>query len=305
VSAEIGVVPSGGEALLLANPASGRGRALRLLPRTADALRAAGFTPTVCITESLADATARARAAAPGSLVAVLGGDGSLGAAAGGARESGAVVLPLAGGRGNDTVRRLGLPRDPVKAVRGMGRLVVRELDLGLVNGCPYFGVANAGFDGLANEYGNGARLNLGPFVYLYGGLKAFREWKDVTFTVSVDGLETTFPGWFVAVGNVGQYGGGLRICPAAKADDGLLDVVSLGRASILAVVAVFLRSYRGAHLGQASVRFARGSAVVISANKPLSVYADGERVAELPVTVGIAPAAVQVLVPEGSGGFG
>lgn len=305
MSAGIGGVPAGGEALLLVNPASGRGRGLGLLPRTADALRAAGFTPTVCITESLADATARARAAAPGSLVAVLGGDGSLGAAAGGARESGAVVLPLAGGRGNDTVRRLGLPLDPVQAVRGMGRLAVRELDLGLVNGRPYLGVANVGFDGLANEYGNGARLNLGPFVYLYGGLKALREWKDVTFTVSVDGLETTFPGWFVAVGNVGQYGGGLRICPQAKADDGLLDVVSLGRASILAVVAVFLRSYRGAHLGQANVSFSRGSAVVISANKPLSIYADGERLAELPATVGIAPAAVKVLVPEGSGSLG
>lgn len=38
-----------------------------------------------------------------------------------------------------------------------MGALVVRELDLGMVNGRPYFGVANVGFDGLANEYGNGA----------------------------------------------------------------------------------------------------------------------------------------------------
>ncbi|PYI68396.1 diacylglycerol kinase [Arthrobacter livingstonensis] len=290
-----------GPALLLVNPTSGRGRGLRFLHRTAEALRAAGFEATVSITAGLADATAQARAAAGGSLVAVLGGDGFLGAAAAGARESGAVVLPLAGGRGNDTVRRLGLGLDPVKVVGNIGGLVVRELDLGLVNGRPYFGVANVGFDGLANEYGNNARLNLGPFVYLYGGLKAFLEWKDVTFTLSVDGSETTFPGWFVAVGNVGQYGGGLRICPLALADDGRLDVVSLGRASILAVAATFLRSYRGRHLGQANVSFTRGSTVTISANRPLNVYADGERVASLPVTVGIAPLAVKVLVPADS----
>lgn len=290
-----------GPALLLVNPTSGRGRGLRFLHRTAEALRAAGFEVTVSITAGLADATAQARAAAGGSLVAVLGGDGFLGAAAAGARESGAVVLPLAGGRGNDTVRRLGLGLDPVKVVGNIGGLVVRELDLGLVNGRPYFGVANVGFDGLANEYGNNARLNLGPFVYLYGGLKAFLEWKDVTFTLSVDGSETTFPGWFVAVGNVGQYGGGLRICPLALADDGRLDVVSLGRASILAVAATFLRSYRGRHLGQANVSFTRGSTVTISANRPLNVYADGERVASLPVTVGIAPLAVKVLVPADS----
>lgn len=291
----------GGRVLLLVNPSSGGGRGLRLWPRTADALRAAGLETTVFITESLDDATAQARAAAKGSLVAVLGGDGFLGAVAAGARESGAVVLPLAGGRGNDTVRRLGLALDPVKSARALGHLVERDLDLGLVNGRPYFGVANVGFDGLANEYGNTSRLNLGPFVYLYGGLKAFLAWKDVTFTISVDGKESTFPGWFVAVGNVGQYGGGLRICPKAKADDGLLDVVSLGRATILAVAATFLRSYRGTHLGQANITFTRGSTVAISANKPLNIYADGERMATLPAVVEIVPGAVKVLMPRAS----
>ncbi len=136
----------------------------------------------------------------------------------------------------------------------------MRELDLGLVNGRAYLGVANVGFDGLANEYGNSARMNLGPFTYLYGGLKALVLWRNVRFTLTVDGRSSTFPGWFIAVGNVGQYGGGLRICPEAKADDGLLDVVSLGRATALGVAATFLRSYRGSHLGQANIDFARGS---------------------------------------------
>ncbi|MHA7175256.1 diacylglycerol/lipid kinase family protein [Arthrobacter sp. Sr24] len=292
---------SGGNALLLVNPTSGRGRGLRLLKRTAQALRDAGFRLEISVTSSMADATEQARAAAPGSLVAVLGGDGFLGAAAAGARESGAVVLPLAGGRGNDTVRRLGLALDPVKAVQGLEKLAVRELDFGLANGRPYLGVANAGFDGLATEYGNNTRLNLGPFIYLYGGIRAFLDWKNVTFTVSVDGKESSFPGWLVAVGNVGQYGGGLRITPRAKADDGRLDVVSLGRATILGVAATYLRSYRGSHLGQRNVTFTRGSVVKISASKPLNLYADGELVAALPALLEVLPKAVKFLVPADS----
>lgn len=288
-------------ALLLVNPTSGRGRGLRLLTRTAQALRDAGFSLEVSVTASLADATEQTRAAAPDSLVAVLGGDGFLGAAAAGARESGAVVLALAGGRGNDTVRRLGLALDPVKAVQSLSRLTVRELDLGLANGRPYLGVANAGFDGLANEYGNNARLNLGPFAYLYGGIRAFLDWKNVTFTVSVDGKESSFLGWLVAVGNIGQYGGGLRIAPLAKADDGRLDVVSLGRATILGVAITYLRSYRGAHLGQPNISFTRGNTVIISASKPLNLYADGEKVATLPALVEVLPAAVKFLVPADS----
>ncbi len=296
--------PAGGPVLLLVNPTSGRGRSLKLLPRTFEALKAAGFTPTVHVTGSLADATGHARSAEAGSIVAVLGGDGFLGAAAAGAKESGAVLLPLAGGRGNDTVRRLGLALNPVKAIENLGQLVIRDLDMGTVNGRPYFGVANVGFDGLANEYGNSARLNLGPFVYLYGGLKAFLEWKNVTFTLTMDGRETVFPGWFVAVGNVGQYGGGLRICPQAKVDDGQLDIVALGRAGILGVAATFMRSYRGTHLGRRNISFDRGSVVGINANKPLNIYADGELVGALPAQLGILPQAVKVLVPATSPAF-
>lgn len=93
-------------------------------------------------------------------------------AAAVGAADSSAILLPLAGGRGNDAVRRLGIDLDPVKAIRAIGVLRVNEADLGLVNGRPYLGVANLGFDGLANLYGNGAKLNLRSFTYHYGGLE-------------------------------------------------------------------------------------------------------------------------------------
>lgn len=294
--------PSLGEkALLLINPASGRGRALKHGEATAAALHAAGFTPTVHLTKNLDEATERAANAAAGSLVAVLGGDGFLGAAAAGTHVSGAVLLPLAGGSGNDTTRRLGLVLDPVKAVESLPGLVIRDIDLGLVNGRPFLGVAHVGFDALANELGNAARLNLGPLVYLYGGIKAFRQWSNVTFTVEVDSLTRSFGGWLVAVGNAGQYGGGLRIAPRARLDDGLLDVVSLGAASIPGVVAMFLRSYRGTHLGQRHVSFVRGSEVRIRASKALNIYADGELVGALPAEIRILPSALKVLVPAGS----
>lgn len=291
----------GDKALLLINPASGRGRALKHGEATAAALDAAGFTPTVHLTKNLDEATERAADAAAGSLVAVLGGDGFLGAAAAGAHVSGAVLLPLAGGSGNDTTRRLGLALDPVKAVESLPGLVIRDIDLGLVNGRPFLGVAHVGFDALANELGNAARLNLGPLVYLYGGIKAFRQWSNVTFTVEVDSLTRSFGGWLVAVGNAGQYGGGLRIAPRARLDDVLLDVVSLGAASIPGVVAMFLRSYRGTHLGQRHVSFVRGSEVRISASKALNIYADGELVGALPAEIRILPSALKVLVPAGS----
>ncbi|MHA7284799.1 diacylglycerol/lipid kinase family protein [Arthrobacter sp. MDT3-44] len=287
-----------GDALLLVSPTAGRGRARRLAPATAEALRREGFALSVFVSGSLDDAVEQARRAAPGSVVAALGGDGFLGAVAAGVQESGAVLLPLAGGRANDTVRRLGLPLNPLKAVRELPGYGATAIDLGWVNGRPYLGVAHAGFDALANEYGNATRARLGPFVYLYGGLKAFRAWRGVTFTLSVDGAEQVFPGWFVAVGNGGRYGGGLRICPRARIDDGLLDVVSLGDSSFRTVVAAFLLSYRGRHLDLPGITATRGSSVRIAADAPLTVYADGEPVGPLPAVMTVTPRALTVLMP-------
>ena len=287
--------------LLLVNPTSGRGRALKLQAATTRALHEAGYRPTVHVTVSLDEATELARAAAAGTLIAVLGGDGFLGAVVAGAKDSGAVVLPLAGGSGNDSVRRLGLPLDPVKNIRNITRLGERRVDLGVVNGRVFLGVANVGFDGLANELGNSAKINLGPLVYPYGGIKAFLSWRNVGFTLDVDGTQREFPGWLVAVGNVGQYGGGLRICPESMVDDGALDVVSLGRASILRVAEVFVRSYWGRHLKVAGVASMRGREIRIVSGTPLNIYADGEKVGPLPATIGVLPQAVSMLVPEDS----
>ena len=216
---------------LIINPASGRGRTARLRHTVAAALAQKGFTVTEHVTRDLTDATDAARTAPSGSLVASLGGDGLLGAVAAGVSESGAVLLPLGGGRGNDTLRRLGLTVNPIRSIRGIDDLRVASIDLGRVNGVPFLGVANVGFDGRATEIANATRFNLGPMTYLYGGARALMTWRGVTFAVTVDDQPQSFTGWFVAVGNVGQYGGGLRITPNALADDGRMDVVTMGAA--------------------------------------------------------------------------
>lgn len=283
---------------LIINPSSGRGRSARLRHRVADALAGKGFTVTEHVTLDLADATAAARTAPAGSLVASLGGDGLLGAVAAGTSEAGAILLPLGGGRGNDTVRRLGMAVHPLRSIEGLDDLRVASVDLGRVNGVPFLGVANVGFDGLAAEIANGTRLNMGPLTYLYGGVRALMTWRGVNFTVTVDDEHHAFPGWFVAVGNVGQYGGGLRITPNALADDGRMDVVMMGKAHAGAAVATFLKAFAGNHLGHPAITESRGQRVTIDADVPLNVYADGELIGPLPVTIDISPQAVQVLVP-------
>ncbi|HYI32932.1 MAG TPA: diacylglycerol kinase family protein [Glaciibacter sp.] len=290
---------------LIINPASGRGRAARLRHTVADALVRKGFTVTEHVTLDLADAAEAARTAPPGTLVASLGGDGLLGAVAAGVSDSSAVLLPLGGGRGNDTLRRLGLMVDPIRSIREIDALRIASVDLGRVNGVPFLGVANVGFDGRAAEIANATRFNLGPMTYLYGGARALMTWRDVSFAVTVDDQRRSFTGWFVAVGNVGQYGGGLRITPNALADDGQMDVVTLGSAGAGAAVSTFLKAFAGVHLGHRAITEVRGQRITIDADVPLNIYADGELIGPLPATIETSPAAVKVLVPMASPALG
>jgi diacylglycerol kinase (ATP) len=100
-------------------------------------------------------------------------------------------------------------------------------------------------------------------------------------------------------VGNTASYGGGMPICPEARPDDGLLDVVHvapLGRARLLALFPLLLR---GRHLARQEVAHRRVREIAVSA-PDLVVYADGERIAEKECTIRVRPGTLTVMVPRG-----
>ena len=124
--------PSGRSIALIVNPAAGGGRAGRLLGPVVEALDSRHIRHHVERTHSLDHARSLAAAAAGGGeLVVAFGGDGLIGAVAGALKHSQAILGVLPGGRGNDFVRVLGIPRDPVAACEVLASGVARALDLG------------------------------------------------------------------------------------------------------------------------------------------------------------------------------
>jgi len=285
---------------LLVNPHAGGGRARRALPAVEARLRAAGVPFRTELTRSVDHARALARDAdAAGEIVVPFSGDGLVGAVADTLRHgAGGLMGVLPGGRGNDFARVLGIPRDPVAACDVLVGGVARPLDLGLAEGRAFVGIASLGLDSDANRFANRAPARLGRLAYAYGAARAIASWRPATFTVVVDDATTTFTGWSVACANAGAYGGGMLLAPHAALDDGLLDVVCIARMSRLGLLARLPRVFRGAHLGLDAVRLLRGAEVRVAADRPFDVYADGDAIARLPVTLTVAPSAVRVLAP-------
>jgi YegS/Rv2252/BmrU family lipid kinase len=290
----------GGPVLLLVNPAAGGGRALRVLPAVEARLRALGVAFSTRLTRDLAHARDLAAGAAhAGVTVVVLSGDGVLGAVAGALREvPGAVLGVLPGGKGNDFARMAGLPLEAEAACAVVAGGAARPVDVGDAGGRTFVGIASLGFDSDANRFADALPARLGRAVYVVGALRALARWRPAGFEVEVDGERVAFRGWSVAAANSGAYGGGMRLAPEARMDDGRLDVVlwsATGRATLLRVLP---KVYRGTHVDEPFVRILRGEEIRVSADRPFTVYADGEPVGELPMVVRAVPGAVRVLLP-------
>jgi YegS/Rv2252/BmrU family lipid kinase len=285
---------------LLVNPHAAGGRPVRLLPRVEARLRELGVRFRTDRTDSLLHGCELAReAAGNGEIPVTLSGDGLIGAVAGTLRDvPDAAFGVLPGGRGNDFARMVGIPLDAVAAcdVLAHGRPV--PVDMGAADGRTFLGIASLGFDSEANRIANEAPPQLGRLVYVYGALRALATWRMAQFTVEVDGARTELRGWSVAAANSAFYGGGMRLAPHARLDDAALDVVLVGECSRLRFARTLPKVFRGAHIREPMVTELRGSEVRVSADRPFTVYADGDPIGHVPITLRAVPAAVRVLLP-------
>jgi YegS/Rv2252/BmrU family lipid kinase len=285
---------------LLVNPSAGGGRALKALPAVEAELDRRGLYVRVARTRSLSHARELALSAVDaGEVVVTLSGDGLIGAVAGALRgHEEAIMGVLPGGRGNDFARAAGIPADPVEACAVIADGEPRAVDVGEVGGRVFVGIASLGFDSEANRIANQAPSRLGPLVYAYGALRALATWRPATFDVAVDRERRTFTGWTVAAANSRAYGGGMLLAPDARLDDGELDVVLVAPDSRRQFVRGLPLVFKGTHVDLPSVTVLRGREVRISADRPFAVYADGDPIGELPVTIRAIPGAVKILLP-------
>lgn len=284
---------------LIVNPSAGGGRAARALPAVERALLDLDVSFHTEATRSLEHARELGRQAAEaGEVAAAMGGDGLIGAVAGGLLGTDGVLGILPGGRGNDFGRVLEIPREPAEACEVLARGTERAVDLGEVDGRPFIGIASTGFDSDANRIANEAPPRLGNLVYAYGALRALAAWTPARFDLELDGERKSFTGYTVAAANSKAYGGGMFMAPDAELDDGLLEVIVCERVGKVRALGNLPRVFKGTHVHRPEFHVFRAREVRMEADRPFAVYADGDAIGDLPATVRALPKALRVLVP-------
>jgi len=297
---------------LAVNPAAGHGRGRPAARTAADHLRAAGVKVAELIGPDAGDLRGQVGTTLAGGVDAlvVVGGDGMVQLGVTAVAGTGIPLGIIPAGTGNDAARGLGLPlRDPVAAAdvvlralppTGDGRRIDAVRCGPVHESGPvswYVGVLAAGFDAVVNERANGWRYPRGRSRYLLGVLRELPVFRPRTYTMDLDGERWVSGAMLVAVANGASYGGGMRICPAAKLDDGLLHVVVVEPLSRIRFLSIFPRVYSGSHVTDPRVVIRSGTTVTLDA-PGIVAYADGERIGPLPLRCEIVPGAIKILAP-------
>ncbi|MDN5807225.1 MAG: hypothetical protein L0J19_10090 [Brevibacterium sp.] len=236
-------------------------------------------------------------------IVVSLGGDGLVRAIAAGLVGTSTSMGIIAGGRGNDFIGKLGIPKDIAAAAAVVANGRDRSIDVLDLDGKICVGNVSLGLDSAVQEYADSVRRIKGHWVYLYGVVRAIAQPRRIDLTLTIAGERVSFRGLSAGFANSGRYGGGLKLSPEAKLDDGLIDVVLLKDAFLPKLGAELVSFTLGKHNLHPNIHFSHAREIHIATPKgapPVEIVADGDAVARTPATVKIRPESLKVRVPAG-----
>jgi diacylglycerol kinase family enzyme len=137
-----------------------------------------------------------------------------------------------------------------------------------------------------------------GRATFYYALVREFVKWQNTEVTVTFDGGDRRGPMHDVIVANGQWHGGGMRLAPEARFDDGLFDVVVIGDVSKLDFVTTSPKLYKGGHVHHPKVEVLRTASLTVDAAEPLPVELEGEPVGTTPARFEIVTGALRVRVP-------
>lgn len=118
----------------------------------------------------------------------------------------------------------------------------------------------------------------------------------DAAVSKSSWSVRSDQPTILAAFANTPFYGGGMKIAPRAKMNDGLLDVCIVRAIDPCKLFCLFPTVYSGRHLNVREVEYFNAARVRVETEHPLDVYADGEYVGRTPIEVSVRRAALRVV---------
>jgi len=253
----------------IVNPAAGKGKKLSFLSELESFCRRERLRFEVVLTKQPGEATELAKKAANKfEVIVAVGGDGTVNEVASGLIGTSAVLGILPIGSGNDFAKQVGYVRNLKKDLNFLLAGRVKEIDVGLVNNqCYFINAFSVGFDGeVAARVKKFMPYGTGFFAYLVSALKTLVSYKFCRARIVFD-----------AVCNGTTYGGGFRVAPSAKMDDGFFTICLADKMGRFYALRNIPKMIKGTHINLPAVRMFTSKRVIIETENELTAQIDGE----------------------------
>jgi len=228
----------------------------------------------------------------------IVGGDGTINEAVNGLKfDIPMTIIPA--GTGNDFVKNIGIGKTLRDQLRVLTHGTIQSIDLGICNDRKFANGVGIGFDGQIVEDMNDKKVPLlkGHAKYYYHVLQILASYHPREFNFSLDGKETSKDLILMTVGNGTTFGGGFRLMPDAKVDDGLLEVCMIGDLSPIRRFLNIHKLSNGSHGSISEVSFHQAASVRIEGNPLLYAHLDGEQMGNPPFDIKVLPKALKLRI--------
>ena len=305
---------------VIVNPAANKGGAAGRWAAIRGELvaRLGAFEPRFTKAPGHATELARSALAEGARRIVAVGGDGTVNEtlnglldAAGRLTRADAVLCPIPAGTANELCRALGHLEHPLRAYEAAASRATRAIDLLRVRCQGLDGRPVERFGYLIVSLGGAATVShrtsqsrwlkkLGGIAYFLMAPPVILGYRSRAIAIAVDGVDHGSRPIFTAlVGNTENGGGGMKLVPGARFDDGVLDLIEMGAISPLAMLTTVLpKVYSGAHVHHPKVAMSRGTSFGFKAAVDTLVDLDGETVGRLPLEVSVIPRGFLVGAP-------
>jgi diacylglycerol kinase (ATP) len=288
---------------LIVNLIAGHGRCKELFPKVRDELDRRRIDYDLHFTNEPLEATDVCKMGLEAGFthIVAMGGDGTVNEVANGLCGVDVTMCVIPAGNGNDFVRTMGIPADPIDALDVLTSGRVRMIDVGRVADDRY--VVNGlgiGIDAqVARDVLEMERLRGVP-AYLTAAVKEVFRFKAFPVTLEVEGWTLDISCLSLGVANGPFCGGGFKLAPKAAVDDGLIDIAAIGDFPKLERLIRLPQARAGNHLRLSRVHYRQVERVTIKSPAKLVAHIDGEpyRLPKEAFGVSVVPSALRVLVP-------
>ncbi len=290
--------------LIIFNPWAGHGHAGKILPQIEAYLHEIDFDYDILITEHQGhgvELTRDADFSQYGGVIAA-GGDGTLFEVINGYYHNDSPlrlpigVLPV--GTGNAFVRDMDLHHHDWKpAIDIIQAGTTRKFDVGhfTTEGKTFYYLNILGLGLVADIGATALKMKaLGNISYTLGSLYHILKLKPFNIKMEIDGQVIERENVFVEISNT-RYTANFLMAPAAKTDDGLLDVTILGPKSRIGLIRSFPKIITGEHIHMKEVECFQARHIRIETNIPKILTPDGELMGSTPLEVDCLKQAIEV----------